>query len=98
MTQPFDPYLLDIDGSPRGGLFLFFKKVRLCRFALQDPPDLFPADPLFLIQTGKLPDGRYNPLARASCCPDRLHQGPVSISLTIHLLVMSTQIHEEHII
>src|SRR3972149_3694381 len=98
MAQPFDAYLLDIDGSPRGGLFIFSKKIWLGRFAIQDPPDLFPTDTLFLIQTGKLTDGRDNPLARTSCGPDRLHQGPVAIILTIHLLVVSSQIHVDNII
>jgi hypothetical protein len=63
-----------------------------------NPPDLFPADTLFLVQPGKLADARDDPLTRTSDCPDRLYQGPIAIILTIHLLVVSAQIHVENII
>ena len=80
------------------GLCIFFEKVRLYRFAVKDPPDLFPADTFFLIQTGKLTDGRYDPLTRPPSCPDRLDQRPVAIGFPIDLLVVSPQIHVENII
>jgi len=62
-------------------------------FPVKDASDLFPADPLFLVETGKFPDGWHNPLTGALCCPDRLYQRPVLIVFTANFFVMPAEIH-----